>query len=166
MSDEKKGTLRAAAMVISDRSYRGEREDMSGPVLLEELEKAGYEVEESLLLPDEKEMIKKELIRLCDTVKPDVIFTSGGTGFSKRDVTPEASLEIADRNAPGIAEALRAQSMLITPRAMFSRAVSVIRGDTLIVNLPGSPKAVRETLGYLLPHLEHGLMILKGEADG
>lgn len=163
----KKGPgFKAAVITVSDRSYRGEREDKSGPAMEEVLKEAGYEVTGRFLLPDEEDRIAEELIRLCDTEMPDVIFTSGGTGFAKRDRTPEATMKAAERNAPGIAEAVRAYSMKITPRAMLSRAVSVIRGRTLIVNLPGSPKAVRETLSFLIPNLEHGLLILRGEADG
>ncbi len=164
--DEIKRVFRAAVITASDRSCRKEREDKSGPLIKEIAEKAGYMVEEQILLPDDEDMIYKELVRISDTVKPDVIFTTGGTGFAERDRMPEASMRAAERNAPGIAEALRAYSMSITPRAMFSRAVSVIRGKTLIINLPGSPKAVRECLDHLLPEFEHGLLILRGEADG
>ena len=123
---------------------------------------AGYDVQEMILLPDDREEIKKCLLRLCDEDKMDIVFTTGGTGFAPRDCTPEATLAVADRNAPGIAEAMRAASMKITPRAMLSRGVSVIRGQTLIINLPGSPKAVRENLEAILPSLDHGLVILTG----
>lgn len=164
--DEIKRVYSTAVITASDRSYRKEREDKSGPLISEIAEKAGYMVEEQVLLPDDEDMIYEELVRISDKVRPDVIFTTGGTGFAERDRMPEATMRAGTRNAPGIAEALRAYSMSITPRAMFSRAVSVIRGKTLIINLPGSPKAVRECLDYLLPVLEHGLLILKGEADG
>ena len=110
------------------------------------------------------EVLKKHLIRLADSRQVDLIITSGGTGFSLRDQTPEATLAVADRNAPGIAEAIRAQSMTITNRAMLSRGVSVIRGKTLIINLPGSPKAVKESLGFILESLGHGLAVLRGSA--
>ena len=123
---------------------------------------AGYDVQEMILLPDDHEEIKKCLLRLCDEDKMDIVFTTGGTGFAPRDCTPEATMAVADRNAPGIAEAMRAASMKITPRAMLSRGVSVIRGQTLIINLPGSPKAVRENLEVILPSLDHGLVILTG----
>jgi molybdenum cofactor synthesis domain-containing protein len=124
---------------------------------------AGYDVVSLKILADEKELLKNEMLRLCGTTTPvDLILTTGGTGFSPRDVTPEATSEIAERNAPGIAEALRAYSMKITKRAMLSRAVSVIRGKTLIINLPGSPKAVKESLEYLLDTLPHALDILRG----
>ena len=114
------------------------------------------------LLPDEGEALKAELIRLSDQVQCDLVLTTGGTGFSRRDVTPEATMAVAERNAPGIAEAIRAYSMTVTKRAMLSRGVSVIRGGTLIINLPGSPKAVRESLEYVLDTLPHGLDILLG----
>ena len=125
---------------------------------------AGYDVKKTILLPDEKEEIRRCLCSLCDQDKLDVIFTTGGTGFAPRDCTPEATLEAADRNAPGIAEAMRLASLKVTPRAMLSRGVSVIRGQTLIINLPGSPKAVRENLEAVLPTLDHGLAILTGRA--
>lgn len=156
----------AAVITSSDRSYNGEREDMSGPLIKEILERNDYFVREMILLPDDEDRMMNELIRTADEVCPDVIFTTGGTGFSARDRVPEATLRAADRMAPGIAEAVRAYSMQITPRAMLSRAVSVIRGETLIINLPGSPRAVKECLEFLLPGLSHGILILRGEADG
>ncbi|MBO6015818.1 MAG: MOSC domain-containing protein [Lachnospiraceae bacterium] len=158
--------FRAAVITASDRAYRGTYEDESGPLVATLLEQNGYQVTETIVLPDEEELLYQELVRIADQESPDIILTTGGTGFSVRDRMPEASLRAAERNAPGVAEAIRAHSMQITPRAMLSRAVSVIRGTTLIVNLPGSPKAVRECLDYLLPNLEHGLRILRGEADG
>ena len=121
-----------------------------------------HQVVEYLLLPDEREPLEKELKRLADQRQVHVIFTTGGTGFSVRDITPEATIAVCDRMANGIADAIRNYSMTITPRAMFSRAVSGLRGRTLIVNLPGSPKAVQEALEYLLPHLEHGISVLRG----
>lgn len=152
----------AAVITLSDKGSRGEREDKSGPEAVRLAEEAGYIVKESLLLPDEKEALKKELKRLADQRQINVVFTTGGTGFSERDVTPEATIEVCNRMANGIAEAIRNYSMTITPRAMFSRGVSGIRGKTLIINLPGSPKAVKEALRFLLPHLEHGLEVLRG----
>lgn len=152
----------AAVITLSDKGYAKEREDKSGPIIREMLLEAGYEVAEQILLPDGRKMLQRELIRLCDQRQMNVIFTTGGTGFSERDVTPEATAFVCDRMANGIAESIRSYSMTITPRAMFSRAVSGIRGRTLIVNLPGSPKAVREALEFLLPHLGHGLGILRG----
>lgn len=154
--------LTAAVITLSDKGSRGERKDESGPIAAEMLKEAGYEVIEILLLPDEQELLKKELIRLSDMRAADLIITSGGTGFSRRDTTPEAVAAVADRNAPGIAEYIRMKSMEITPRAMLSRGVSMIRRSTLIVTLPGSPKAVRESLGFILPSLDHGLRILRG----
>ena len=157
--------FRAAVITLSDRSFRGERADESGPTAARLLEEAGYEIIETVLLPDEPEMLTKELCRLTDRRQADLIITSGGTGFSPRDRTPEATMAVADRNAPGIAEYIRMRSMEITDRAMLSRGVSVIRKNTLIVNLPGSPKAVREALGFILGALEHGLAVLRGNAD-
>lgn len=156
---------KAAVVTLSDKGYAGEREDKSGPLICEILTESGYDVQETILLPDEKEEIKKYLCELCDEKRMDIIFTTGGTGFSPRDCTPEATMDIAQRNAPGIAEAMRLASLKITPRAMLSRGVSVIRGKTLIINLPGSPKAVRENLEAVLPSLDHGLAILTGR-DG
>ena len=153
---------KAAVVTLSDKGYAGEREDKSGPLVCEMITEAGYDVEKRMLLPDEKEEIKKCLCSLCDDDGMDVIFTTGGTGFAPRDCTPEATMAAADRNAPGIAEAMRLASLKVTPRAMLSRGVSVIRGKTLIINLPGSPKAVRENLEAVLPTLDHGLAILTG----
>ena len=164
--DEIKRLFRAAVIVTSDRSYSGEREDKSGPLMKKTLEEAGYFVSESVLIPDDEDRAYEEIKRLADEAGNDVIFTTGGTGFSIRDRMPEATMRAAERDAPGIAEAIRSYSSQITYKAMFSRAVSVIRGRTLIINLPGSPKAVKECLDFLLPKLEHGVLILKGEADG
>lgn len=155
----------AAVIVLSDKGARGERIDESGPAARSYLEERGYRVIEQLLLPDEPELLKKELIRLSDGRQADVIFTSGGTGFSLRDQTPEATLAVGERLAPGIAEAIRAGSMQITPRAMLSRGTAVIRKKTLIVNLPGSPRAVRESLDVIIDTLPHGLRLLRG-TDG
>lgn len=155
----------ASVLVASDRSSKGEREDKSGPLIEELLEKAGYLVTGITLLPDDEEGLYKALCQLADIQKPDVIFTSGGTGFSPRDNMPEATKRAATKDAPGIAEALRAYSLTLTPRAMLSRAASVIRNKTLIINLPGSPKAGKECIEYLLPVLEHGIPVLRGEGD-
>lgn len=153
---------KAAVVTLSDKGYAGEREDKSGPLLCEMLERAGYEVIRTLILPDEYEEIKECLCTLCDKDRADIVFTTGGTGLSPRDCTPEATLAVAEKNVPGIAEAMRLASLKVTPRAMLSRGVSVIRGQTLIINLPGSPKAVKENLEAVLPSLEHGLEILTG----
>lgn len=156
--------LRAAVMTLSDKGYAGERVDTSGPRAAQLLAAAGYEIVEEVLLPDAQKRIEQELKRLADSRQVDLIITTGGTGFSLRDVTPEATLAVATRNALGIAEAIRAESLKITPRAMLSRGASVLRNQTLIVNLPGSTKAVEEGLAVILPQLEHGLRILKGTA--
>ena len=152
----------AAVITLSDKGAAGEREDKSGPKIAEMLKDAGYDIKETILLPDEQKKLEKELIRLADQRQLNAIFTTGGTGFSERDRTPEATVNVCDRMANGIAEAIRNYSMTITKRAMFSRAVSGIRKKTLIINLPGSPKAVQEALEFLLPELEHGLGILRG----
>lgn len=152
----------AAVITLSDKGAAGEREDKSGPKIVEMIKEAGYDVKETLLLPDGKPALEKQLIRLADQRQINVIFTTGGTGFAERDVTPEATIAVCDRMANGIADAIRNYSMTITPRAMFSRAVSGIRKRTLIINLPGSPKAVQEALEFLLPHLDHGIGILRG----
>ena len=155
----------AAVITVSDKGSTGERVDESGPAAVQMLEEAGYEVVETMIVPDEPAVLKAQMIRLVDGRQVDLILTSGGTGFSMRDQTPEATMAVADRNAPGIAEYIRMKSMEITSRAMFSRGVSVIRKKTLIVNLPGSPKAVRESLGFILDSLDHGLKILRGSAS-
>ena len=155
-------SLRAAVITLSDKGSHGEREDKSGPLIVEMLTAAGYVVEETMILPDEAKALKAQLIRLADGRQVNLILTTGGTGFSPRDITPEATCAVADRNAPGIAEAMRYHSLSITPRGMLSRGVSVLRGKTLIVNLPGSPKAVQENLEYILPSLEHGVRIAAG----
>ena len=158
-------SFRAAVITLSDKGYRGERKDESGPAAVQMLAEAGYEIMETLLLPDEPEMLQKELCRLADRRQADLIITSGGTGFSLRDRTPEATLAVAERQAPGIAEYIRMRSMEMTDRAMLSRGVSVIRGNTLIINLPGSPKAVRESLGFILDALDHGLRVLRSSVS-
>ena len=155
---------RAAIITLSDSGYRGEREDKSGPVIREILEKEGYEISFTELLPDERAMIAGKMQEIADSGSTDLILTTGGTGFSQRDVTPEATEEVIERRVPGIPEAMRAYSMTITKRAMLSRATAGIRGTTLIINLPGSPKAVRESLEYIIEALGHGLEILSGEA--
>ena len=155
----------AAWITLSDKGAAGEREDKSGPLIGEILTEAGYNVVEGLLIPDEPALLKKELMRLADQRQVNVIFTTGGTGFSKRDRTPEATAAVCERMTPGISEAIRAYSMTKTPTAMLSRATSGIRNETLIINLPGSPKAVRECLEFLLHPLEHGLEIMLGR-DG
>lgn len=157
--------FKTAVLTLSDKGAAGEREDKSGPLIRQIIEKENYLVIDQRVLPDEQKTIEETLIHLCDRLKVDLILTTGGTGFSLRDRTPEATMAVADRMAPGIAEAIRAYSMQITNRAMLSRGVSALRGQTLIINLPGSPKAVKESLDCILPALPHGLEILKGSAS-
>ena len=157
--------MTVAVVTMSDKGARGEREDLSGPEIERIVTEFGYQVVSYTMIPDEQDLIEKELIRLSDEVHADLILTTGGTGFSRRDVTPEATMAVATRNAPGIAEAMRALSMKYTKRAMLSRAASVLRNDSLIINMPGSPKAVRECLEEILDSVDHGLKILKAEAS-
>ena len=156
----------ASVITASDRCYVGINEDVSGSLLTQMLQDSGYEIISYDLLNDDEEMIYNRLVELADNERPDVIFTTGGTGFSVRDNVPEATLKAAHKNAPGISQAIRAYSLNITDRAMLSRAESVIRNRTIIINLPGSPKAVKECLEYVVPTLAHGIDILRGEKDG
>ncbi len=158
-----KKDFRIAVITLSDRSYNGEREDLSGPAIIEYLIQDGYSEPEYILLPDEKEKLEDTLISLSDVAQMDLILTTGGTGFSIRDITPEATECVATRNAPGISEAIRAYSLTKTRHAMLSRGVSVIRNSTLIINLPGSPKGVLEALDVIIEALPHGLGLLRGE---
>lgn len=155
---------RAAVITSSDSSWRGEREDLSGLVVKEILETNGYEVTAMIILPDDREMLGSKMAEIADNNQAELILTTGGTGFSQRDCTPEATADITERQVPGIPEAMRAYSMQFTKRAMLSRAAAGIRKGTLIINLPGSPKAVRECLEYIIDSLEHGIEILTGEA--
>lgn len=157
--------LTAAVITVSDKGSQGKRVDESGPIITEGLKKYNFAVKEEIIIPDEQNIIEKQLIRLADQRQVNLIITNGGTGFSLRDVTPEATNAVCNRMANGIAEAIRANSMNYTTRAMFSRAVSGIRNRTLIINLPGSPKAVKESIDFLLPNLDHGLEILRGTAS-
>jgi molybdopterin adenylyltransferase len=152
----------AAVVTVSDRSFAGEREDTAGPRVRERLVRAGFDVVETTLVPDEQPMIEQTLISLADEKDVALVVTTGGTGFSPRDVTPEATLAVCRRRASGIPEAMRAASLAVTPRAMLSRAEAGIRGKTLIVNLPGSPKAALENLEAVVDALEHGLTMLRG----
>ena len=153
-------------ITLSDKGSKGLREDKSGPAIREILEADGrFDVLEQFLFSDDRENLERELVRLCDEEKLNLILTTGGTGLSPRDNAPEATLAIADRQVPGIAEYMRARSFEITPKAMLSRGVSVMRGSSLIINLPGSTKAVRENLGFIMPALGHGLDIMLGR-DG
>ena len=156
--------MRAAVITSSDSGYEGKREDLSGPLIVDILTKAGYQVVHTILLPDDRKMLADEMARIADEGVAELVLTTGGTGFSPRDCMPEATMDIAERMVPGIPEAMRYYSLTITPRAMLSRAAACIRKKTLIINLPGSPKAVRESLEYILPSLGHGLEIMTGDA--
>ena len=151
--------FKAAIITASDKGAQGLREDLSGPCIKKILEEANYEVVSIDILPDDRNLIADKLIELSDRKIP-LILTTGGTGFAPRDNTPEATRDVIEKETPGISEAIRAESLKITPRAMLSRAVSGIRKQSLIINLPGSPKAVRECLDFILPTLEHGLNIM------
>ncbi|OGW40480.1 MAG: molybdenum cofactor biosynthesis protein [Nitrospirae bacterium GWD2_57_9] len=155
--------MRAAIITLSDKGSKGEREDESGVVIRDMIGSAGASVDHYSVLPDEKDLIVDSLTRLCDTGCIDLILTTGGTGVAPRDVTPEATRAVIDRELPGMAEAMRAESLKKTPHAMISRAVVGIRKQTLIVNLPGSPKAVRENLAVILPALAHTVEKIKGD---
>lgn len=152
-------------ITISDKGSKNQRVDLSGPEIESIVEKIGGMVKAYTIIPDEQELIAEMLKTFADIKKLDLILTTGGTGFSKRDVTPEATIEVLDKLVPGITEAMRYESLKITPKAMLSRAAAGIRKDSLIVNLPGSPKGVRENLNAILPALVHGIEILKGEAS-
>ena len=155
---------RVAVITASDKGYKGEREDLSGPAVKEIVEAAGYQVVSMDILPDDREMLGARMAEIADLELAELILTTGGTGFSQRDVTPEATEDVIERRVPGIPEAMRAFSMTITKRAMLSRATAGIRKRTLIINLPGSPKAVRESLEVVMDSLGHGIEILTGEA--
>ena len=160
--EKEEGPYRVGIITVSDRASKGEYEDKSGPMIKELIEAAGMEVVDYIIVPDEKSQIVKKLLHFSDQRQVDLVFTTGGTGFSKRDVTPEATKQVVEREVPGIGEALRSYSLTITPKAMLSRQTAGIRGDTLIINLPGSPKACKENIEYILTPLKHGLGILSG----
>lgn len=157
--------IKTAIVTISDKGSKGERKDETGKVLQDILEKEGYKVEEYKIIPDEINIISEELIKLCDEKKVNLIITNGGTGFSKRDVTPEATEKVIEKHVPGFGEAMRASSFSITPKAILSRGIAGIRKDSLIINLPGSPKAAVENLQAVLGAIPHGIEILLGEAS-
>jgi molybdopterin adenylyltransferase len=153
----------AGIITVSDKGSQGKREDLSGPAIVEMLAGAAIEIKQTLIIPDEKDQIQKAIINFADVGKLDLILTTGGTGVSPRDLTPDATLKVIDKEVPGMAEAMRHQSMLITPHAMISRAVAGIRGRCLIVNLPGSPKGAKENLAAILPALKHAIEKIKGD---
>ena len=157
--------MRIAILTISDRSARGEREDRSGPLIEEIARKRGWEVIASAIIPDDQVEIEGRLASWCDSGEIDLILTTGGTGFSARDRTPEATRNVVERLAPGLTEAMRARSLSKTPHAMLSRAVAGIRKRTLIVNLPGSPKAAEENLAVIIPALPHAIQLLREDPE-
>ena len=153
----------AGIITVSDRSSQGVREDSSGPAIAAVLAGVAIDVRQTLIIPDEKDKIKEAIVKWADIDNLDLIITTGGTGVSPRDLTPDATLEVIDRQLPGMAEAMRHQSMQITPYAMISRAIAGIRGRALIVNLPGSPKGAKENLNVILPALKHAIEKIKGD---
>jgi len=157
--------IRVGVITASDKGSRGEREDLSGPTLIKLVQDIGGEVVEYVVLPDEQALLAEKMRQWADELGLDLILTTGGTGFSMRDVMPEATLSVADRLVPGIAEVMRMESLKVTSRAMLSRAVAVLRKQTLIINMPGSPKAVRECFAAISPAIPHGIQILKGESS-
>lgn len=160
--------MRAGVLTVSDRSSRGEREDASGPEVSRVLVSQGWHVEKTAVVPDDRLEVQRILVAWADSGEVDLILTTGGTGFSPRDVTPEATQAVIERVAPGLGEAMRAAGLQSTPHAMLSRSVAGIRKRTLIVNLPGSPKAARESLEVILPVLPHAMALLadRPEAEG
>jgi len=155
-------SLRAYVLTSSDAGFAGEREDVSGPTAEAMLKDAGWEIVGYTMLPDDFGMLEEKIIEICDSGITDLLVTTGGTGFSPRDCMPEVTAEVSDRMVPGIPEAMRWNSLQITSRAMLSRAAAGIRKNTLIVNLPGSPKAVKENLEYVLPALDHAIDMMMG----
>jgi molybdopterin adenylyltransferase len=155
--------FRAAVVTVSDKGYAGEREDVSGPLLADLLRAIGAEVVAQTIVPDDPEQIQQALVHLADDLQVDVVLTTGGTGFTPRDHTPEATRAVLEREAPGLAEVLRWEGYRRTPQAVLSRGVAGLRGRTLIINLPGSPRAVRESMEVLAPILPHAVQMARGE---
>ena len=155
----------AAVITVSDKCSRGERTDASGPNLCGILQERGYDVIHTAIVPDERDQIRAELIKCADALHIALVLTTGGTGFSPRDITPEATLDVVERLTPGIPEAMRAESMRITPRGCLSRSVAGIRGKSLIINLPGSKKASEENILAVIDPVAHGLEMLLGEGS-
>ena len=156
--------IKIGILTISDKGSRGEREDLSGKVIEEIVKKINGEVKYYQIIPDEKDIIQEELIKAVDNLHLDLILTTGGTGLAKRDITPDATLEVIEKEVSGISEIIRSESFKKTNRAILSRGVAGIRKESLIINLPGSPKGVRESLEIILKALPHGIEILKGQA--
>lgn len=156
--------FKTGILIMSDKGARGEREDLSGQQIKKSLGSVHYEFAFYEIIPDEKDIIMEKLKYACDELRLDLLLTSGGTGFSHRDVTPDATLAVIDKAVPGIPEAIRYYGLQKTPKAMLSRAAAGIRGNTLIINLPGSVKGVREALEAILPALDHGLEIISGSS--
>ncbi|MEA2022256.1 MAG: molybdopterin adenylyltransferase [Candidatus Caldatribacteriota bacterium] len=157
--------IKVGILTVSDKGSQGEREDLSGKKIKEIVSEIDGEVKYYKIIPDDQELIKKELIKAVDNMHLDLIFTTGGTGLAKRDVTPDATSEVIEKIVPGISEIIRSESFKKTNRAILSRAISGIRGECLIINLPGSPKGVKESLEIILEALPHGIDILKGQAS-
>jgi len=157
-----KKTLKIAVITVSDKGYRGEREDRSGKYIVDYFKERGWEVSDYAIVPDETDIIKDKLIAICDSGKANLIITTGGTGFSLRDVTPEATEEVIEKKVPGFSEIIRIEGQKKTPRAILSRGVSGIRKNTLIINVPGSIKGVKDSLELIYRPLPHGIDILTG----
>jgi molybdopterin adenylyltransferase len=155
--------IKLCILTASDKGHAGMRNDESGKVIMDMAKEINAEIIDYVIVPDERKIISENLVRMSDQLNADLILTTGGTGFSPRDITPEATMDVVDRSAPGIPEAMRQKSLEITPMGMLSRAAAGIRNRTLIINMPGSPKAVRECMEVIIPVLKHAIEILKGQ---
>lgn len=157
--------FKVAIITLSDKGYEGKRDDLTGPKLKEYIElKGNYQVTKYILIKDDIDMLQQNIIKICDNNMADLILTNGGTGFSKRDITPEATKEIIHKEIPGLSEFMRMESSKITKKAILSRGVCGIRGNSIIINLPGSPKGAVENLSFIIDVLDHGIEILRGDA--